>query len=62
MPDLDVLLAAVEESMVGMTDTGFCIACGEEQTHCEPDMREGHCESCDEDAVFGAQELLLHVA
>lgn len=38
---------------------GFCIACGEEAMQCEPDARHYKCESCNEDSVFGASELLI---
>jgi len=37
---------------------GFCTACGNEQSGCEPDARNYRCDSCDERAVFGAEELL----
>lgn len=39
--------------------TGFCVECGHEQDGCEPDARRYCCESCDADAVYGAEELLL---
>ena len=38
---------------------GFCTACGNEQGGCEPDARRYRCESCDERAVYGAEELLF---
>lgn len=38
---------------------GFCVACGEEQEGVEPDARRYECESCGEDRVYGAQEILL---
>ena len=38
---------------------GFCIACGEESGSVEPDAREYLCASCDERAVYGAEELLV---
>jgi hypothetical protein len=38
---------------------GFCMACGNEQGGCEPDARGYRCESCDEPAVYGAEELLF---
>lgn len=55
----DVLMAAVQESMFGMGSAGFCMRCGQEQSGCEPDAREYECESCGENAVYGAQEILL---
>lgn len=53
---LDDILEACEMDR----NTGFCLACGEEQDGCEPDMRSGICESCGEPRVFGAEEILLH--
>jgi hypothetical protein len=60
--DKDALLAAVEESLFGMGNPGFCIECGEEGDGCEPDAREYPCESCGERAKFGAEELLIYVS
>jgi hypothetical protein len=59
--ETDVLLAAVEESQVGMSDIGFCLACGEESYGVEPDARRYECESCGERKVYGAEEILLMV-
>lgn len=53
------VLAAAEESIVGMTDTGFCIECGAEAIHVEPDARGYTCAECDKPAVYGAEEILL---
>lgn len=41
---------------------GFCIACGAEAGGVEPDAREATCEVCGEPAVFGAEELMFHLA
>lgn len=41
---------------------GFCTNCGEEQDSCEPDAREYTCESCGENTVYGAEELLMRMA
>ena len=41
---------------------GFCTACGEERDGCEPDARGYECEACGEKAVYGAEELLFHLA
>ena len=38
---------------------GFCIACGSEHYECEPDARKYHCNNCNEDKVYGAEELLI---
>jgi hypothetical protein len=39
--------------------SGFCLACGSDIEGCEPDMRNGKCEVCDEPKVFGLEELLM---
>jgi len=56
------VLEAAERSMVSLDNPGFCIACGAEAEGCEPDARKYVCESCGERAVYGAEELLLHIA
>ncbi len=38
---------------------GFCLACGHEQAGCEPDAQNYKCNECDENQVFGADEILL---
>lgn len=38
---------------------GFCIACGAEAYGVEPDARKYECESCGENKVYGAEELLM---
>ena len=58
----DMVLAAVEDSMVDCNYSGFCTACGDETYGVEPDARRYQCEACGENAVYGAEELLLHVA
>jgi hypothetical protein len=55
---LDQVLAAVEADDC----LGFCVACGAEAYGCEPDARAYLCESCGAQEVFGAEELLLHMA
>lgn len=39
--------------------TGFCIKCGADKPNCEPDARKYECDECGENAVYGAEELLL---
>jgi hypothetical protein len=53
---------AVEESMFGMGNAGFCIACGFEQDGCEPDAEGYDCEACDEPAVCGAEVLFMTIS
>jgi hypothetical protein len=38
------------------------VACGAEAYNVEPDARAYLCESCGAHEVFGAEELLLHMA
>lgn len=52
-PSLDELREAADEQ------DGFCLACGNRQSGCEPDMRRGDCEACETAMVYGAEELLL---
>ena len=39
----------------------FCVVCGAEESGIEPDARKYVCESCGENAVYGAEELLIMV-
>ena len=55
----DRVVQAVEESMIGLENPGFCLACGEDADGCEPDARNYPCEYCDERQVFGASEVLI---
>jgi DNA-directed RNA polymerase subunit RPC12/RpoP len=38
---------------------GFCIKCGEQADGIEPDAREYRCESCGQNSVYGAGEILF---
>lgn len=53
---------AVHRQMETLDNPGFCIACGEEASECEPDARQYKCGYCDEYAVYGAGELLQYMA
>ena len=59
---IDRVMEAVERHNSSLDNPGFCIVCGNEQDGCEPDARNYECESCGEDAVFGAEELLMWMA
>jgi predicted amidophosphoribosyltransferase len=59
--DLDALMAMCEESMFGMSDNGFCVACGAEQGFIEPDAEERQCDACGEHTAYGAERLLLEM-
>ena len=50
---------AAEESEVGTSDSGFCLACGMEKFQVEPDARRYPCDSCGKCEVYGAQEILI---
>lgn len=52
-------MAACEESMFGMSDDGFCIACGEDAMGVEPDAECYLCDACGERAVYGAEQIML---
>jgi hypothetical protein len=51
-PSFDELESMMEEG-------GFCLACGAEIHHIEPDARKSECECCGAPKVYGAQELLI---
>ena len=56
------LLKLVEKSMTSLSNPGICTACGKQADGCEPDARGYECESCGENKVYGAEELLLMIA
>lgn len=60
--DLDMVMRACERHRMTLDDPGICIACGNEQTGCEPDGRKLVCEACGRHAVHGAEELLIRFA
>ena len=53
------VLAEAEDQMFGLGNTGFCVACGEDRGGCEPDAERYPCESCGENQVYGATELMM---
>ncbi len=55
----DRIIEATRESMFGMEDNGFCVACGADAYGVEPDAERYPCEDCGKKAVFGAEQLLL---
>ncbi len=55
----DDILEACERRQTSLDNPGFCLACGEEQGGCEPDMRRGLCENCGARKVYGADELAI---
>lgn len=60
--DIDEVMMAIEDSMTGIDNPGFCTACGERVDGVEPDARGYDCECCGEaGTVYGAEELLMSV-
>jgi len=57
----EALMAAVEDSMFGLGNAGFCTACGEERDGCEPDAEGYECYSCGEMKVQGAENLMMMI-
>ena len=55
------VLEAVERGNTSLDNPGICLACGQDQDGCEPDARRYECDSCGENAVFGAEELLFMI-
>lgn len=58
---LDRIIDAVKAEMYTLANPGFCISCGADNDHCEPDARNHECDICGEREVFGAAELLQGV-
>ena len=57
----DRVCEGVRQSTFGLESVGFCILCGEEASGCEPDAADYPCEACGASAVYGAEEILLHI-
>ena len=58
----DRVIDAVERHQTSLDNPGFCIRCGGDAEGVEPDARHCTCEACGQPGVFGAEELLLHMA
>lgn len=56
------IMAAVDRQMHDLENPGFCVVCGTEANCCEPDARNYTCDSCGCPTVYGAEELLIHMA
>ena len=59
---IDRVTDAVNRHMTTLDNPSFCVACGEGVEGIEPDACGYECESCGEDKVYGADELLMHMA
>jgi predicted amidophosphoribosyltransferase len=51
------IIDAIEDAGTG--NPGFCTACGEDAEGVEPDAESYLCEVCGENAVYGAEQLLI---
>lgn len=58
-PAIMIPFDQLEEAVKNCDGTGFCLACGEEASGCEPDARKYECESCEAKQVYGAEEILI---
>ena len=54
---IDDIIAALDRDDM----TGFCLSCHAESQGVEPDATKFPCESCGENKVFGAYEILIRV-
>ena len=59
---VDRVVEAVESAQASLDNPGFCIVCGADAEGVEPDARKYECEACGEPGVYGAEELLMHLA
>jgi len=53
---------AVSNSMFGLENPGFCLACGADHDGCEPDAEGYECYECGKHEVMGAEQVLLTIA
>lgn len=53
---------AVKRASLSLDNPGFCIECGSEVDGIEPDAECYPCEACDQNTVYGAEELLIMLA
>lgn len=57
----DRVMEAVRRYHESLDTPGFCVHCGAEAQGVEPDAERYFCETCDEDGVYGASELLFYL-
>ena len=58
---MDRIVDAVESQFNSLSNPGICIACGTDQEGCEPDAEKYTCESCGDNTVYGAEQLLIYL-
>lgn len=56
---IDRLEKAARELLCGTRSIGFCVACGSQQDHVEPDAEKYVCRSCGKMKVYGVETILL---
>jgi hypothetical protein len=52
-------LDEILEAVAADENRGWCLHCGAEAYGVEPDARRYPCESCQRNAVYGAEEILI---
>ena len=51
---------SLEDIETAMEDyDGYCLACGASKSNVEPDAENYHCDECDADKVYGAEQILI---
>jgi hypothetical protein len=50
---------AVEGSVFGLDNPGFCLDCGIDVDGCDPDAEKDRCDSCGAHSVYGAEQVAL---
>lgn len=58
----EVILEAAQRYQTSLDNPGLCTACGNEQGWTEPDAEGYECEACGEEAVYGAEQLVIMTA
>jgi len=53
------VMEAAEAQMFGTDNPGFCVRCGADHDSCEPDAEKYECYECGENAVYGAETVLM---
>lgn len=55
-------MRALTAAMAADDCRGYCLRCGDEAYGVEPDARQYRCESCGQRGVYGAEEIVIHLA
>lgn len=54
-----IAMSRLQTAIMEDDSIGFCLACGHVQESVEPDAREYHCDNCDANNVYGAEEIII---